>query len=81
MRDIHRVTIPGDKPQGLAYPFQKVKEFIKVTGSDQDAVISQMISAAADRVERATNISLLSRSYTMHQDGWEKILLDYPGHL
>jgi uncharacterized phiE125 gp8 family phage protein len=70
MRDIHRVTIPGDKPEGLAYPFQKVKDFIKVTGSDQDAVISQMISAAADRMERATSISLLSRSYTMHQDGW-----------
>lgn len=58
----------GDKPIGLAYPLSKVKEYLRVTGTDQDAVISQLINSAVDIIEHETWIVLHSRSFTMYMD-------------
>ena len=63
-------VVAGNKPQGLAYPLTKVKEFLRVTGTDQDGVISRLINAAVDIIEQETWIVLGSRSYTLYMDHW-----------
>lgn len=60
--------VAGDKPIGLAYPIGKVKEYLRVTGTDQDAVISQLINSAVDIIEHETWIALQSRTYTLYMD-------------
>ena len=72
--------VPGDKPAGLPYPLDKVKEFLRVTGTDQDGVISRMITAAADVIERETWFVFGSRSYVGYFDDFppEAIFHKYP---
>jgi len=61
----------GDKPQGLAYPIDRVKKYLRVTGTDQDEIIKTMISASVDLIEHHTWIVLQSRTYTLYSDNWE----------
>ena len=72
--------VRGDKPQGLPYPLDKVKEFLRVTGTDQDGVISRMITAAADIIEHNTWFVFGSRSYVGYFDCFppESIFHKYP---
>lgn len=72
--------VPGDKPAGMPYPLDKVKEFLRVTGTDQDGVITRMINAAADMIERETWFVFGSRSYVGYFDDFppEAIFHKYP---
>jgi len=63
--------VRGAKPQGTALPLDRVKKFLRVTGTDQDQVITQMINAAVDIIEQETWIVLQSRSYTLYMDDWD----------
>jgi len=60
----------GDKPKGLAYPIDRVKRYLRVTGTDQDEVIATLISAAVGIIEHHTWIVLQSRTYTLYTDEW-----------
>ncbi len=69
-----RIT-KGDKPLGLAYPIDRVKLFLRVTGTDEDQVISRLINAAVDIIEHNTSIVLGSRTYTAYMDSWSSFVL------
>jgi uncharacterized phiE125 gp8 family phage protein len=72
---------PGNKQVGLPYPLDRVKEFLRVTGTDQDGVIAKMIAAAADWIEQNTWVALGSRTYTAYMDDFnaaENIIHRYP---
>lgn len=62
--------VTGTKPAGLAYPLSKVKDFLHVTGTDQDDQISSFINAAVDIIEHHTLEVLGSRTYTLYMDNW-----------
>mgnify|MGYP003934281075 CR=1 FL=1 len=62
--------VRGTKPQGTVIPLDRVKKFLRITGTDQDQVITQMINAAVDIIEQETWIVLQSRSYTLYMDDW-----------
>jgi len=62
--------VPGIKPVGDAYPLDRVKKYLRITGTDQDEVTKRLISAAAGIIEHHTTIVMASRTYTMFFDDW-----------
>jgi len=65
---------PSTKPAGIAYPIEEVKEYLRVTGTDQDKTISTLISAAAEMIQRETAVVMLSRSFTGYLDNWSEVI-------
>jgi uncharacterized phiE125 gp8 family phage protein len=61
-----RLTEPGAEPLLLA----DAKTFLRVTGSDDDGLISTLIRTARDRIERETGLALIDQSWRITLDRW-----------
>jgi uncharacterized phiE125 gp8 family phage protein len=69
-----------NKPVGLAYPLNKVKEHLRNQGyNEEDLLLSTYISAAVDFIEGYSWTSLQSTSYIGYADTFEDFEIDmYP---
>lgn len=70
MEHRHGRIVQGVKPVGLAYPLDRIKKYLRITGTDQDQITKRLISAAVGIIEHHTTIVLQSRAYTMFFDDW-----------
>ncbi|WP_126244342.1 head-tail connector protein [Chitinophaga rhizosphaerae] len=75
IKDVVELAAPAQEPVSL----QEVKDFLRVSFADDDAVISGMITGARQLLEKRLNIFLAVRSLkvTFSHDGCSAIALPY----
>ena len=59
-----RLTAPAVEPVTLA----DAKAHLRVTGTDEDALIAGLVSTAREEVEQATGIALISQDWRLYLD-------------
>ncbi len=59
------------KQAGLGYPLDRVKEYLRVTSTDQDGTIAALISAAIGVIEQETWIHCQTADYTLYLDDYK----------
>lgn len=63
-----RTAEPAVEPVALA----GMKEHLRVTHDSEDALISDLIKAAREEVERSTSLALISQSWRLSLDRWPR---------
>lgn len=57
---------PAAEPVGLA----EAKEFLRISGSGEDNLVTGLIASAWARIEEAVGLALISRTLRVTLDGW-----------
>lgn len=57
---------PAAEPVGLA----EAKEFLRISGSGEDNLVTGLIASARARIEEAVGLALISRTLRVTLDGW-----------
>lgn len=60
----------GLKPVGLAYPLDRIKDYLLITGTDQDRTLAAFINSAVDKIEEECAVVLGARTYVAKLDDW-----------
>lgn len=67
----------GDEPLTLA----TVKEYLKVDFSDEDTLITNLITGVREKIEEFTGLSLVEKTIEYFEDDYDsEVLLPYPAH-
>lgn len=61
-----RLTAPAAEPVTLV----ETKAHLRVTGTDEDALIDGMIVSAREEVEQATGLALITQDWRLYLDDW-----------
>lgn len=59
-------TPPAEEPVSLA----EAKAFLRLDGSEEDALIDTLIKAGREHLEAVTGLSLITQSWRLYRDDW-----------
>ena len=71
---LKETTPPAVEPLDLA----DVKNFLRIDHSNDDSLVSSLISSAGEICEKVTGLSLINRSYSLYIDSWKNGVLFLP---
>ena len=58
------------QPTSLAVPINEVKEYLAISGNEDDSMVQRLIFQAADFIESRTKTAIMSQTWALHTDGW-----------
>lgn len=64
---------PAAEPVGLV----EAKEFLRISGTGEDSLVTGLIASARARIEEAVGLALISRTLRVTLDGWPMSLTSY----
>ena len=68
-------------PSAAAVPLARAKEYLKVDGPEEDALISDLVEAATRRVEFEAGLALITQQWRYFRDCWPRSgVLEIPIH-
>jgi uncharacterized phiE125 gp8 family phage protein len=62
------LAAPAAEPVGLA----EAKDYLRISGSGEDGLVSHLIAAARSRIEEATGVAMITRALRVALDWWPR---------
>ena len=58
------------QPPQLVLPLDEVKDYLYITGTDDDSMVQRLIFQAADFLESRYKCSVMTSTWALYMDGW-----------